>query len=280
MRKLSEGSPELPSAEESGLEFAKGMGITETGAEALQALRALPMEQVNGDMSMVALVTKPPTYAGGPIIDGETVMTTPGEVLRRGEAAKVPLIIGTTGQDLPVIFPPDRANPPSYFGTDAETAGALYNPGGQLPTPALTAAVAVDLTMQEPARFAARQMTAAGNPVWLYRFSYVAESLRPESAGAEHASELPYLFNTLDARFGNDATEKDRAMALATHTYFASFGKSGDPNGTGLPAWPTYDPAKPDLMNFTLDNGPMMEADPWKERLDLVERASERETPA
>jgi para-nitrobenzyl esterase len=275
--KLSEASPQLPSAEESGLEFAKSMGITGTGAEALRALRALPVEKVNGDMSMEALLTKPPTYAGGPIFDGEIITSTPGEILRRGEAAKVPLIIGTTSQDLPVTYPPSRENPLSFFGLEAAKASALYNPGGKLPAPALAEAVAVDLTMHEPARFAARQMTAAGNPAWLYRFSYAAESLRPKSTGAEHSSELPYLFKTLDARFGKDATDKDRAMALATHTYFANFTKSGDPNGTGLPTWPKYNPARSDLMNFTLDNGPVMEADPWKERLDLVERAIERQ---
>jgi para-nitrobenzyl esterase len=280
MRKLSEVSPQLPSAEESGLEFAESMGITGTGAEALKALRALPVEKVNGDMSMEALLTKPPTYAGGPIFDGKTVTATPGEILRQGEAAKVPLIIGTTSQDLPVIYPPSREDPLSFFGPEAAKASALYNPGGELPTPALAAAVAVDLTMHEPARFAARQMAAAGNPVWLYRFSYVAESLRPKETGAAHSSELPYLFKTLDARYGKDATDKDRAMAQVVHTYFANFAKTGDPNGAGLPAWPKYDPAKSDLMNFTLDNGPVMEADPWKERLDLVERPAEKQNPS
>jgi hypothetical protein len=89
-----------------------------------------------------------------------------------------------------------------------------------------------------------------------------------------------YLFKTLDARLGKDATGKDRAMAQAVHTYFANFAKTGDPNGAGLPTWPKYDPARSDLMNFTLDDGPVMEADPWKERLDLVERAIEKQTPS
>jgi para-nitrobenzyl esterase len=278
LRKLRAGTPQLPSAEESGVEFAKSMGITGTGAAALKALRALPAAKVNGDLSMEALITKPKTYAGGPIVDGSIVTATPGEMLRRGEAAQVPLIIGTTTDDLPVTYPPSRENPLAYFGPDAERARAVYNPGGTLPTPQLAAAVAVDITMHEPARFVAKQMRAAGNPVWLYRFGYVAASLRPAKTGAPHASELPYLFETVGFRYGKDVTEKERAMARAFHTYVANFAKTGDPNGGGLPRWPRYEPAQSDVMHFTPDDGPVMGADPWQERLDLVERVVEAQT--
>ncbi|GAB4241909.1 MAG: carboxylesterase family protein [Elainellaceae cyanobacterium] len=277
LRNLRQGKPELPSAEESGLEFARSVGITATGAEALAALRALPAEQVNGDLSMAALLTKPPTYAGGPIFDGETISVMPETVLRQSEQANVPLLIGTTSADLPVIFPP-LENPFSYFGANAEQAIETYNPDGTLPPEAVISAIAVDISMHEPARFVAKQMTAAGNPVWLYRFGYVAESLRPEQMGAEHASELPYLFQTLAARYSEAVTESDRAMAQLFHTYIANFAESGNPNGEGLPAWAPYDPTKPDLMMFMLNASAMMEPDPWTERLDLVEQAADAQS--
>jgi len=274
LRNLKEGTPELPSAEESGVEFAHSVGITGNGAEALAALRALPAEQVNGDMNMQAMLTKPPTYAGGPIFDGDMITAMPEEILRRGEAAKVPLLIGTTSADLPISFPPAE-NPFSYFGANAEQAVTIYNPNGNLPPRAIVITIAVDISMHEPARFAAKQMTAAGNAAWLYRFGYVAESLRPEQMGAEHASEQPYLFNTLAARYGDVVTENDRGMARLFHTYFANFAKSGNPNGAGLPTWTQYDPTQPDLMMFTLDADAAMQTDPWRERLDLVEQAAQ-----
>lgn len=274
LRKLSEGSPELPSAEESGIEFARSVGIQATGAAALKALRTLPAETVNGDMNMEALVKKPPTYAGGPVFDGSIVTATPGEVLQRGKAANVPIIIGTTSADLPVTFPPLN-NPLSYFGADAKQASVVYNPTGKLPPEALIIPIAVDITMHEPARFVARQMTAAGKPAWLYRFGYVAESLRPAKMGAEHASEQPYLFSTLDARYGKAVTVRDRTMARLFHAYFANFARSGNPNGQGLPIWTQYDPTKPDLMMFKLNGTSVMEADPWKARLDLIQRVVE-----
>ena len=277
LRKLSEGTPELPSAEESGVEFARSIGITGNGAEALAALRALPADQVNGDINLQALVTKPPTYAGGPIFDGDIIAAMPEDILRRGEAANVPLLIGTTNADLPITFPPAE-NPFSYFGSDAEAAITAYNPNGDLSPKAIVTTIAVDMTMHEPARFAAKQMTAAGNPVWLYRFGYVAESLRPEQLWAEHASEQPYLFNTLDARYGRDVTRNDREMARLFHTYFANFAKSGNPNGEGLPNWTQYNPEQSELIMFTLEASAIMEADPWTDRLDLVERVANAQT--
>ncbi|HEY9641556.1 MAG TPA: carboxylesterase family protein [Coleofasciculaceae cyanobacterium] len=277
LRNLREGTPELPSAEQSGVEFARSVGITSTGTEALAALRSLPAAQVNGDMSMEALLTKPPTYAGGPMVDGTVISMMPEEILRQGKAANVPLIIGTTTADLPVTFPP-LDNPFSYFRSDAEKAIATYNPDGTLPPQVVIPTIAVDMTMHEPARFVARQMTAHHNPVWLYRFGYVAESLRAETTGASHSSELPFMFNTLDARYGKAVTPQDQAAAHLFHTYLANFVKRGNPNSQGLPTWAKYDPTRPDLMMFTRDATAVMAADPWTNRLDLVERAADAQT--
>jgi para-nitrobenzyl esterase len=276
-RNLREATGPLPSAEDSGVAFAQSVGITDTGTAGLAALRALPAEQVNGDMSMAALLTRPPTYAGGPINDGEVVTATPEQNILRGNFAKVPLIIGTTGDDLAVNYPPDRTRPFDFFGPDAERARKLYDPDGTLPTDKLASLIAEDMTMHEPARFVARQMTAAGTPAWLYRFDYVADSLRPKVTGAEHASELGYLFDQMEARYGKALTGKDRAMARTFHRYFVNFARSGDPNGAGLQVWPRFDPAKFDLMLFTNDGEAKMQADPRGERLARVERAIERQ---
>jgi para-nitrobenzyl esterase len=110
-------------------------------------------------------------------------------------------------------------------------------------------------------------------------------SLRPKATGAEHASEVAYLFNTLDASYGKDVSEKDRRAARALHTYIANFVKYGDPNGGDLPNWPKFDLARSELLSFTPDSGPVFGPDPWRECLDLVERAaaahaSSQNTPA
>jgi para-nitrobenzyl esterase len=116
-------------------------------------------------------------------------------------------------------------------------------------------------------------MTAAGAPVWLYRFTYVADSVPTRSYGTPHAQELPYLFDTLDARYDSaNLTDGDRKMARAFSTYLADFVKTGDPNGAGQANWPRFDPARFDVMNFTLDDGPVFGADPRAARIALVEK--------
>lgn len=269
------GAPTVARAEEAGLAFAKTMGVAGTGADALAALRALPVEKINGDLSMEALITKPASYAGGPIPDGTIVTSAgmPGEALRNRTAAKVPVLIGTTSDDLPVVFPP-RDNPLSFFGADAAAAKGVYfaNPD---PATALKN-IGVDIMMHEPARFVASQVTAAGQPAWLYRFGYVAESQRPKGTAA-HASEIPYFFGVVDARYAATTTAKDRAMADILMGYLAAFAKAGDPNRSGLPAWPRYDATKSELMMFTPEAAAIMQADPWKARLDLIQRALDQQ---
>lgn len=259
-------------AEKAGLAFAQSMGIAGTGVEALEALRALPAEKVGGDLSMEALTTRPDTYAGGPILDGRNVTGMPADSLRTGTAARVPVLIGTTSDDLPVLFPP-RNDPLSFFGAEAAAAKAVYLAGATDRAAAIRN-IAVDRTMHEPARFVARKVTAAGQPAWLYRFGYVAESWRPKGT-AEHSTEVPYLFGTLDARSGPPASPRDRAMADAFRGYLAAFARTGDPNRSGLPPWPRYDAARSELMTFTPDAAAVVQADPWKSRLDLVEHASD-----
>jgi para-nitrobenzyl esterase len=276
-RRLSEATGPLPSAEAAGLAFAESAGIRGSDAAALAALRALPAEQVNGDLGMLSLVQPTPTYAGGPIFDGEVVTAMPAAHFRTGHFAPLPLLIGTTSDDLGVQGPPDPSRPLDFFGPDAARARELYDPQGARPPEQIAKAISADVTMHEPARFVARHVHAAGAPVWLYRFDYVADHLRDGASGAAHASELGYLFDQLDARYGAAVSERDRQAASLFHAAFVAFARQGDPNGEGAPAWTRFDPARPDLMHFGPDGTARMEPDPLAGRLELVSRALDRE---
>ena len=129
--------------------------------------------------------------------------------------------------------------------------------------------------MAEPARQIARLLAARGQRVYLYRFSYVAESLRKSVPGAPHATEIPFVFDTVAARYGKDLTPADAAAARQTHRYWVAFARDGAPSPDGLPAWPAYEASKDEIMNFT-EHGPEVQADPWKARLDLAQRANDR----
>jgi para-nitrobenzyl esterase len=259
--------------------FGESLGITGSGPEALAALRALPAAAVQGDFNLgklaqVALLGDQ-VYPGTQMIDGDIVTGHPGEILKSGEAPALPTIIGTTALDLPAIFPASKLDPLAFFGGNAAKARDAYavpeNPDRNS-LAALMLSIGADMTMHEPARYVARQLTSQSAPVWLFRFTYTADSTRPDSLAQGHAGELPFLFDQLAAQYGAAVTPKDEATAHAFHTFIANFVKSGDPNGRGLPEWPSFSPGNFDLMHFSLD-GPVYERDPRADRVELVEEA-------
>ena len=272
-----EAGPETRSALGVGRVFAEGHGIVGDGPEAMAALRALPAATVNRGVNIPgqgANQRLPESYARGPILDGAIVVGTPGQILHAG-GARVPLLIGTTGADISLTPLPD-ADPLSVFGPDRAQAEAAYAAAGAAES--LPPAIGADLTMQEPARFAAREATRAGLPAWLYRFDYVATSERADTPGARHATELPYLFGTLPARYPAVAPQ-DQAASTLFRRAIARFAQSGDPNGPGLPAWPRHDPAHEGIMLFGREGGAQFGPDPWRDRLDAVERVQPSPPP-
>jgi para-nitrobenzyl esterase len=284
-RAMTGGTPEAPSADMLDAAFATEHGITGDGAETLAALRALPAEDLLAGVAFPVftqrLLTEEDASAvlpGTPMIDGVIVTDKLENLVLGGAAAPVPLMIGTTAVDAPGFFPP-RNDPFSWFGPDAEVAAAAYNPTGALPIEAVLLQISMDMTMHEPARFLARAVTAAGNPAWLYRFTYLAEGTEDRSRGARHAWEVPYMFGTLDRSLlpgaGDATTDNDRQMEVWFSTYVANFIRTGDPNGGDLLAWPKFDPAAFDLMHFTLDDGPVFGPDPRADGVELVERVQD-----
>jgi hypothetical protein len=94
--------------------------------------------------------------------------------------------------------------------------------------------------------------------------------MRGQWAGAPHATDVPFVFDTARAHYSAPLTDADEKVAQQMNTYWANFVKTGDPNGKGLPNWPAYQSARDMLMDFTND-GPVTKPDPWKKRLDLTE---------
>lgn len=268
-RYISKSAGPTVSAEEIGVNFAKTVDITGTGPEALVALRALAPEKVVAGLNMGTMFTSASTYSG-PMIDGQIVQESPESALLAGRWARVPVMIGANSAD--IGFPNGRTIEDLLkpFGPNAEKGKAAYDPEDSGDVRGVGLRIASDRMMVEPARFVARTVAASGVPAYEFRFSYVAESLRPGVKGAAHASEVPYVMGTVKMVYGDKLTKKDEAVQDQTNAYWTNFAKTGDPNGAGLPKWPAYDTKADVILDFTMD-GPKAVADPWKNRLDLVE---------
>lgn len=256
-----------PSAETAGLAFAKKAGVSGDGPEALAALRQLAADAVVDGLNMATMFT--PTYAG-PMIDGKVVVETPDVAYGAARGSKIPLIIGANSADIGFSFARSLDELFAPFGPDRDKAKAAYDPPGTGKLREVGTTLAADQMMVEPSRFMVRTMAALGQPAYEYRFSYVAESMRTQWKGAPHATEIPFVFDTVEARYGKDLTPADKVTAQAANAYWVNFAKTGDPNGRGLPEWPAYRTDRDKLLDFA-ETGPAAKPDPWKARLDLVE---------
>lgn len=261
------------SGEEIGVTFAKTMGISDTGPAGLAALRALSADQVQANLYLGY------NYAGGPMIEGKMVVDEPGVLYAKGQFHPAAILIGST--DLDLGFPAPAATKDEAFAVFGEqhlqAARTAFDPQGTATVDTVRGQIARVQLMDEPARFVARTFAAQGLPAYVYRFSYVAQSVRDKVPGAVHAAEMPYVFGTLPVVYSAAVTSEDTTLSRLTTSYWAQFVKSGNPNGAGLPAWPAYAGGNNGLLEFTAaGTAKPFEADPLKAQLDLVQIVSDR----
>src|SRR5262249_16648454 len=176
MRKITEDQPNVPSAESVGVAFAKSVGVQGPDQKALAALRAVPADKVVQGLNMGSMGEAATTYAGGPMLDGKIVIETPDIAYLAGRQAKVPLIIGANNADIGFSFAPTMDELMKPFGADAAKARAIYDPKKTNDLRLVSALVAMDQLMLEPARFVAATFAGQGLKAYEYRFSYVASS--------------------------------------------------------------------------------------------------------
>lgn len=67
--------------------------------------------------------------------------------------------------------------------------------------------------------------------------------------GAQHASELGYVFHNLGQR-GPAPQPNDIDVSDLMSTYWTNFAKNGNPNGPGLPEWPAFSASSQKVLYF------------------------------
>jgi para-nitrobenzyl esterase len=262
----------IAQGEQVGIDFAKAQGIVDSGVSGLAALRALPSATVQGTNLFAERFATPSTYVGGFVAEGTVLAGLSDTLMDAGKIAPVSVIIGMTSADAGISFARDKDALFASFGAQGPALRRAYDPDGSADFRDLSRHLTGDHYMGEPARFVARHAVAAGRKAYVYRFGYVAESKRAEwKAGAPHATDIPYFFDTVAARYGADTTAQDRKAATLANAYVVNFVKFGDPNGKTLPRWPAYDRAGEALLQHDMKGSAKAGFDPFKEKLDLIE---------
>jgi para-nitrobenzyl esterase len=67
---------------------------------------------------------------------------------------------------------------------------------------------------------------------------------------------------------GGPYTDTDRKISNDIQTYWTNFAKTGNPNGSGLPSWPKFEPGARPFIAFT-GNGPVAGTGLRREICDL-----------
>lgn len=275
---LQDGHPEAgPSGEAAGRNFAESVGVK---TDDVAALRAIPADDVKGDLQF--WTNDPDTWTGA-MIDGKILPKPAIEAFTHGEQHKLPYLIGTNSFEFGhPLFMGAMAGAArkkiAEMGEKGDQMLAIYGPlpriagkGGavQAGLGKIGAEIVSDAAFVEPARTLAGLAAHAGQPTYLYQFAYISEDKRGELTGALHASEVPYVFNTLPVVPRETYSPADQAAAELVQTYWVNFAKTGNPNGAGLAEWPLYSAGEDRLLAFTND-GPAILRGYHRARLDFL----------
>lgn len=222
----------LPPAARIGEGFAKTVGVTDDMDDAATVawLRSLSSEKI------LAAVSDRDRYT--PVIDGQLLPDQVATLLASGRFNAVPYITGgnsweaSLGRMIGGGFSPE-------FSARLLTAQqkAEYYPG--LADSKLEDAIFGDLIILSGSAYVARQMQAAGQPVYRYYLSYMASERRGAQPGVAHEEDIAFVMQTLPTEL-TEISPGDAAMSRLISGYWAQFARSGDPNFAGAPIWPAY----------------------------------------
>jgi para-nitrobenzyl esterase len=270
--------PNYPvSAETIGTTFARSMGIEGTDQASLAKLRALSAEEVlRGAPAQPG--SGAPNYETTPVLDGKLITETAETAYKAKHQPRIPLMLGSNSADTAGnrIRATSKEQFFARFGQWSAQAKAAYDPDGSTDLATLVTRANDDFGQAEPARFAANAFAANGSPVYRYRFSYVQTAMKERMrTGAPHGGEIGFVFGTLNSRPGATSSPEDLVVSRMAQSYWVNFAKTADPNGTGLPAWPRYDPSKDLIFDFHPDGTAGAIPDARKARLDVMQLATD-----
>jgi para-nitrobenzyl esterase len=197
----------------------------------------------------------------------------PSAAVRAGNAAGVPVLVGTTRDEWRLFEFLDpghqKMDDVGFFEralarVGRESAAMLtdaYRKDAPDAAPAdHFAAFETDRVFRVPAvRLADAQAPHA--PVYGYEFAWPSPARRG-ALGSCHAIELPFVFGTLAApgmaAFSGSGPEAERLSEVMMDTWTA-FARSGDPSHAAIPAWPRHDATRPTMI---LDRASRLELAP------------------
>lgn len=245
-------------------------------ADVLAAMRAKTPEEI------LAATAGPPQMMFIPKTDDKVV--SKAWVSPRDEKPQrdVPLIIGTTGNELGTMAPVTPVSPPQMmagllqmfqpwetyiqriFGEHAQKMLALFPAAKPEDIQAALGKLAT-ATLFCNSKLFAQQLSS---PAYVYQFTRVPD-WEHSKMGAYHALDVGYVFGGPRVFMEQIEYEaEDRALSGMMMDYWAAFAATGDPNGSGRPHWPVHNRASDEHLEF--DTEVTVKSGLFKEACDLL----------
>ena len=230
-----------PSAEQTGLMLAAKLK-----APNIAAMRAIDAETLANEAPADG-------YVPWLTVDGKIVPDQLVDAFNKGEEAHVPILAGFNAgeiRSLRVLAPKPPATAAEYESVIRDRYGKLADEFLRL-YPATNLEESILATTRDAlygwtAERLVRKQTAQGEPSYLYLWDHGYPAADEAHLHSFHASELPYVFGTLDPSLSPPhwpkipATREEKTMSAAMMDYWASFVRSGRPQATNQPDWPAY----------------------------------------
>jgi para-nitrobenzyl esterase len=260
---LQSGTPvaqPVESAQATAGEVLDSLGVARSreGIASMSALDAGAILTASAEVTnrLMLAATQPSRRSGfmwSPVIDGTVVPDDPWGSIGTGPAGRVPVLIGTTADEMRILRRLFAERPAvtqaqfngvmtELFGTEAAQAADAYralSPDATVED--LFDTVASDRIFGVPTDEFVNRRAAGAAPTWSYRFDW--KSTAEEGRyGAAHTVEIPFVFGTFDAPgvadFLGPVTPEARALAGRVQDAWVSFARDGAPSVGGLPRWP------------------------------------------
>jgi para-nitrobenzyl esterase len=222
--------------EQDGVRFAELKGVT-----GIAALRALTWQDLMARGGNANGRTAP---RFGMTVDGYFLPATVDQAFAEGKENDVPTLTGWNADESGASPNPTVAlaayqqQAKQRYGEKADLFLKLYPAGSDAEAAQMQNAAARDQSRTSMYLWAENRAKTAKTKAYTYFFNHPLPGPDVAKYGAFHTSEVPYTLNTLNMS-DRPFTDQDRKVAAEISSYWVNFATTGDPNGKGLPHWPS-----------------------------------------